>query len=201
MIEPRPASATEAVARALRLLADPTNARTGYHLGTGGYRPYVVNGKTIDLPWTQNGDVTGCDCAGLICWAYKLSRHRPGFNAGPWSTVSDDVNTDSMIEDADHARDLFAPTDGAPQPGDVLVYHTITLPDHPGMRWIGHVALVVGTDRLGTVVDYSMLDVVQARGPNGRMPAAIASDGSIWSHHDLMWPRPEWRSRLLRVVP
>jgi len=42
---------------------------------------------------------------------------------------------------------------------------------------------------------------VQVRGPNGRIPAAIASDGGIWSHHDLMWPRPEWRSRLLRVVP
>src|SRR5580704_9857014 len=126
MLEPRPASATEAVARALKLLADPSNAKNGYQLGTGTYAPVITSAGLRDLPWTQTTDSTGlvcvgCDCAGLICFAYKLPRHRPGFNVGSWSTVADDLNCDSMIQDSEHEKDCFVPVGGAPQAGDVLV--------------------------------------------------------------------------------
>jgi hypothetical protein len=69
-------SAADAVGRAGRLVS----SRTGqYVLGTGDYRPTT----TSDTPWTVNAGLTGSDCAGFaICWAWKLVRHRPGFNKG-----------------------------------------------------------------------------------------------------------------------
>jgi hypothetical protein len=41
---------------------------------------------------------------------------------------------------------------------------------------------------------------VQCRGPNGKRPGIVATDGSIWDHHDALWPKPEHRSVLLRMV-
>ena len=192
---PRPCSAAEAVQRAQALLLDPSNATHGYQLGSGG---------DGDLPWTTapNG-VSGSDCAGFaISWCYQLPRHRLGFNVGAWSTVADDINVDSAIQDAEHDGDLFASvTDGA-QPGDLLVYPTITLPEHPGMRWIGHVCIVEMVPDAWSLADgWTPLTVIQCKGPNGRMPAVQRTDGGIWTRHDAMWPKDEHRSRLLRVVP
>lgn len=200
MIEPRPCSATEAVERAKRMI----NNGGQYELGTGDYRPRFV-GQLIDLPWTENGGPVGSDCAGFaMCWAYKIQRHRPGYNHGAWSSVSDDINCNSGIEDADHARDLFVRVTGAPVAGDLLVYPTIRLPGHP-MPWIGHVAIVIGTTRADAfdpaAPQYRLLDVAQCAGPNGRSPAVIGTDGSIWDHHDRDWPKPEHRTVILRAVP
>lgn len=49
--------------------------------------------------------------------------------------------------------------------------------------------------------DYSLLDVVQMCGPNGHHPGIVASDGTIWRHHDAQWPKPEHRTVMLRVKP
>jgi Putative peptidoglycan binding domain/CHAP domain len=198
---PRPCTATEAVARALSLVG-----RGGqYQLGTGDYHPARA-GTPDDLPWAPAvSGAPGSDCAGFaLSWCYKLPRHRPGLNVGPWATVSDDINCNSAIEDADHAQDLFVRATGAVQPGDLLTYPTITLPNHP-KPWIGHVAIVTGVGRAAAFdlanPDYSLLDVAQCCGPNGRAPAVIASDGSIWNQHDHQWPLPAHRTVVLRAKP
>ena len=81
-----------------------------YILGTGNYRPSQdADGNAVDLPFTQRESAgpAGCDCAGFaVCWCYKVVRHQPGFNAGAWATVSDDINVDSVIEDARHDQAL-----------------------------------------------------------------------------------------------
>lgn len=198
---PRPCTAASAVARARELLSAPAlgNATHSYQLGTGDFAPHDP-----DVPWTSSrGGPLGSDCAGLIVWAYELPRHRPGFNTGAWATVSDDLNSNSMIEDADHAQDLFRRV-SLPQPGDVLAYPTIRLPGKQA-PWIGHVALVVGTDRAGNwdpnAPQYHLLDIVQVCGPNGRTPAAIATDGAVFDRHSVIWPKPEHRTVMLRIVP
>lgn len=182
----RPRSAAEAVAIARDLVGQMT-----YWLGTG---------DCDTANWGRS------DCAGFaICRCYGLRRHRPGFNVGPWASVSDDLNCNSAIEDADHARELFEHvTSGPPQLGDLLCYPTFHLPGHP-KPWIGHVAIVVGLERLlewdWARPTWSYLDVVQCAGPNGRTPGVIATTASHWDDHDRTWPKPEHRSSLIRVLP
>jgi hypothetical protein len=198
MIEPRPVGPLEAVTRARQLLAAASNAATGYYLGTGNYHPVMVGGKWIDVPWTQTTDESGAvhigsDCAGFaLSWCYKLSRHRDGYNRGRWATVSDDINSNSAIEDADHDQDLFRRV-AAPEPGDLLCYPTFRLDGHP-RPWIGHVAIVLGTDRAGNwdpaAPQYHLLDIAQCCGGNDRKPAAIATDGSVFDKHDHDWNNP-----------
>lgn len=202
--EPRPCSAAEAVQRALSI----ANQGGEYQLGTGDYRPSVVNGLLIDRPWTARDNHVGSDCAGFaISWCYKLQRHRPGYNAGPWASVADDLNCNSALEDAAHTADLFMFPVGMPKPGDLLCYPTIRVPGADGkpLTFIGHVGIVVGCSR-ATTWDaqrprYDQLDVAQCKGPNGRAPGVILTDGSIWSHHAEQWPRPEHTTRVLRAVP
>jgi hypothetical protein len=148
------------------------------------------------------------DCAGFaICRCYGLRRHRPGFNVGPWASVTDDLNCNSAIEDADHARELFTRvTSGPPQLGDLLTYPTFSLLVGGEHRtWIGHVAIVTGVSRLlewdWTRPTWAGLDVVQCRGPNGARPGIVGTTAAHWDGHDLTWPKPEHRSVLLRVVP
>ena len=144
----------------------------------------------------------GSDCAGFaISWCYKLVRHRQGYNTGPWASVSDDLNSNSVIEDAAHDQELFRQV-AAPQAGDLIAYPTIRLPNLPNI-WVGHVAIVVDTDRAGawnpSSPQYHLLDIVQCCGPNGRTPAAILTDGSVFDKHSEIWEK--WPSVLLRAVP
>lgn len=217
--DPRPASGAEAVLRALRLLRAPDNAQNGYQLGGGNYHPVTLSGHLVDVPWTQVVDRSGavhvgCDCAGLICWAYKLPRHRPGFNRGGKFDVDDDLNTSSMLGDAFGERDCWTLVTDSPRPGDVILYPSFSLYDPSGhvlvhdgvpLRWIGHCAIVIDTSRVippwsHVAPRWDELDVIQVRGPNGRTPAAIRTDGSLFAHHDLVWPRTENRSWLIRAL-
>jgi len=213
-MEPRPASAAEAVARARQLLGSPGNQANGYLLGGGDYRPMMVSGRLVDVPWTNNGVASGCDCSGFaMSWCYKLPRHRAGFNRGAWATVADDVNPNSGIEDSVHGQDLFRRV-VAPEPGDLVCYPTFRLHGYP-QPWIGHVAIVVGVDRASSwdiaAPQWHLLDVIQVRGPNGRRPAAIATDGSVFDQHDATWPHPmhlvgvegeaSVKTVMLRVIP
>ncbi len=166
-----------------------------YVLGTGDYL-----GESLP-PWTYRGTLLGSDCAGFaMCWAYKLPRHRKGYNVGSWSTVSDDINCNSGIEDAQHARDLFELVVGSPQPGDLLTYPTFTV---SYKRFIGHVGIVVGVSRAlewdPAMPQYDLLDIAQCKGPNERKPAVVATDGSVWAHHDTLWPKPQHRTVVLRA--
>ncbi len=183
---PRPCSPIAAVTVARSLVG------TGvYELGTGDYNTPVGGAS---------------DCAGFaICRCYGLPRHRPGYNVGDWASVSDDLNCNSAIEDADHARELFVRVkSGPPQPGDLLAYPTFYLGGH-SKPWIGHVAILEDVSRLlewdWARPTWGMLDVVQCCGPNGRSPGILATDASHWADHDRIWPRPEHRSVLLRAVP
>jgi len=192
MTAPRPCSPVLACSRSRRMVGQPYP----YVLGTGDYKPT----PTSDTPWTQRDGMLGSDCAGFaISWCYELPRHRPGFNVGPWASVSDDINCNSAIEDAEHARDLFELVTGAPQNGDLLTYPTIRLPGHP-TPFIGHVCIVIDANgwKPGS---WASLVVAHCHGPNGRSPAVTIGDGAIWDRHDEVWPKPEHRSRLLRVKP
>lgn len=185
----RPCSPTAAVTVARSLVG------TGvYELGTGDW----------DTPVGAPSD-----CAGFaICRCYGLRRHRPGFNRGVWSSVEDDLNCNSAIEDADHNRELFVRGD-RPELGDLIAYPTIRLPGSGAGPWIGHIAIVVGVDRARNIdmtrPDWSLLDVVQCCGPsptrpNG-IPGIIASNGAHWNDHDRTWPKLKHRTALLRLVP
>ncbi len=115
-----------------------------YILGTGNYRPSQdADGNAVDLPFTQREGAgpAGCDCAGFaVCWCYKIVRHQPGFNAGAWATVSDDINVDSVIEDARHDQALGTVIT-TPVEGAWLLYPTIRDPRNP-QPFIGHVAII-----------------------------------------------------------
>lgn len=186
-----------------------------YVLGTGDYKPRIVAGKLIDTPWTERLGIKGSDCAGFaLCWCYKLRRHRPGYASGRvpreyWdqSDVDDDINCNSAIEDALTTRELFEIVDrGPPLAGDLLVYPSLrlTLNDGSVFRNIGHVGIVVSTARVGAdwtwlEPDYHLLDVAQCKGPNGRAPAVVLTDGSVWDRHDQIWPKKAHRTLVLRA--
>jgi len=200
---PRPCSAAEAVTRALSLVG-----RGGcYVLGTGDWIGPPSKSQTVapillgaDLPWTYRDGKLGSDCAGFaISWCYQLKRHRPGYNRGSWATVSDDLNCNSAIEDAEHGRELFELVTGPIQPGDLLCYPTF----RAGVllrRFIGHVGIVTGVARWDGRL--ASLDVAQCCGPNGRSPAVLATDGSVWDRHDAKWPAHQKRqTRVLRAIP
>jgi hypothetical protein len=182
---PRPHyTAAAAVAQARALVG-----RGVYQLGTGDH--------------TSKGD-SPRDCFGFAyCELFGVKRHRPGFNRGPWATVSDDLNCNSAIEDAEHARELFEIA-SRPAPGVLLAYPTIRLKGHPH-PFIGHIGIVVGVTRClewdAANPDYSLLDLVDCHGPNGRRPGITAVTGAAWDLHDDRWPKPEHRTRMLRVLP
>ena len=172
-----------------------------YILGTGDYL-----GDNLP-PWTKYYKKTspwygkpGSDCAGFaICWAWKLRRHRPGFNVGSWATVSDDINCNSALEDGLHKQELFVtlPEGACVQPGDLLVYPTIYLPKVKN-PFIGHVGLVEVVPIGFKYGDWSALSIIQCHGPNGRGPAVRRTDGTVWEEHDDKWGKLEHRSRVVR---
>jgi len=197
-----PCSAQDAVDRANQI----ANRGGRYVDGSGDYRPT----DDTDLPWTPIAHGVGSDCAGFaLCWAYCLTRHRPGYNHGPWASVSDDINCNSALEDAAHARELFRflTEDEQPAPGDLLCYPSFTIKDSDGAPhpYIGHVGIIIGTGRIkdwkSGWANYEQLDVAQCRGPDGRAPGVILTDGSVWSHHDSIWPKPAHRTQVLRAQP
>lgn len=193
---PRPgATALEAVARCLALV----DRRDGqYVLGTGNWNP------DTDVPWTTRDGLLGGDCVTVFCHGFKVKRRRPGYNRGPWATISDDINCNSLIEDADHPdeNDLTERI-LRPEIGALLTFPSVY---KNGRRIsIGHIEIVVGIDRClewdVTAPDYSLLDVVAIRGPNGRKPAAVRGTGAAFNRHDKLWPKPAHRTCMLRVRP
>jgi hypothetical protein len=177
-----------------------------YTLGGGDY--YAGLGGA-DVTWDSGG---GSDCAGFaICFSWRLIRHRPGFNTGAWATVSDDINVDSAIQDADHARELFEPWDalhGPVLPGDLVVYPTIRIPasapPHNKLTFMGHVGLVyeVPVNWVPGPPEnnrFQELTVLQCHGPNGFAPAVVKTDGYYWAQHAKTWPLPQHTSRIIRV--
>jgi hypothetical protein len=167
-----------------------------YHLGTGD----------CDTPVGGNSDCFGF----AFCRCYNVRRHRPGFNRGAWSTVEDDLNCNSAIEDAEHKQELFQLVKNISdvQPGDLLAYPTFWVRgvapkmsmSSPLHQFIGHIAIVQYQKAQNAVpAHFSDLMVAQCCGPNGRKPGILSTDGSHWDQHDHTWPKPEHRTRILRV--
>lgn len=180
-------SAEKAVEIALSLV------NTGvYKLGTG------------DNDTPKGGE---SDCAGFaINRCYNLRRHRPGFNVGPWASVSDDLNCNSAIEDAHHKQELFVPVplSDVPRLGDLLTYPTFRIKNALGATvgpFIGHIAIVVAVPAEWSwgASKWADLTVVQCCGPDGRRPGIVKSSAMHWDAHDKTWPKPEHRSQLIRV--
>lgn len=129
------------------------------------------------------------DCAGFaICWAWKLRRGRRGFNVGPWATVSNDINSDSFLEDAEHKQELSSVVK-TPRVGDLLIYPSYR---KSGKRLlIGHVGIVesVPPEWDSNNPQYELLTILQACGPNYRKPAVLKTNGYTWTKHDRLWSK------------
>ena len=164
--------------------------------------PYMLGTGDAHGPTSRDG-VIGFDCAGAaICYAHQLKRHRPGFNRGKWATVSDDINCNSMIEDAEHKQELFVPVDESDvRPGDLIAYPTIYVRRvlRPTLKFIGHVQMVAGVPVGWTKADgYSALQVVHCHGPNRRIPGVTISVGAACDMHDERWGKPQHQTRIVR---
>jgi hypothetical protein len=177
-------TAAEAVQRGYAIFAAQ---RGQYGLGSGDYHPashWTPAMANADVPWTRSPDAhhrgPASDCAGFaICYAWKLKRHRPGFNNGAWASVSDDINVNSAIEDGDHKRELFDSLDGqAPlKPGDLICY--VPNDFKAGDKW-------------------ARLTILQCCGPDGRTPAVLKTDAHHWDDHDKIWPKAIHRTVIVR---
>lgn len=143
---------------------------------------------------------------------YGLPGHRPGFNRG-WhsdanfpdgASVVDDLNSNSAIEDAFHAAELFELVEDAPREGDILAYPTIHL---KGITkpWVGHAAIVTGVSRVShwnpDLPVFGVLDMIECTGPDGHRRAIAKNTGAKFDAWCVTWPKPQHRSRLLRVKP
>ena len=155
------------------------------------------------------------DCTSFCMrYCYGIAGHRPGYNRGwgvDWctgqtATVEDDLNSNSAIEDALHARDLFEVVMGPPLPGDIMAYPTIRIPGQTAGPWIGHAAICVDVSRARHNWDphrpaFGLLDMVECHGPNGLTPAIRRTTGAVFDRHSVTWPKAYHRSWLLRVRP
>lgn len=195
IIQPRPCHPLEAASRMLAMVG----LDYPYELGTGNYHLAGVRG-----PW---------DCAGAICEAYKLTRHRPGFARGAlplnwdrFADVTDDINTNSMIKDALVGRDIFHfVPDGEPlEQGDVIAYPTIRIKDAEDGHvhvFIGHVQMALDPNGARAGGPYGRVKVAHSHGPNGRRPAVTIGFADVMDKHNHVWPKVHHKAWALRVVP
>lgn len=175
----------EAVQRALSLVGQGV-----YRLGAGDWRPHAP-----DAPWRSD---EACDCVGLVAWAYRWRRKRPGYNRGAWSSVVDWLNTDSMIEQAEHDHpDRLVEIATTPAVGDLIAWPSIRA--HGKRARIGHIGIIVAVPSVWRQ-RYGELDVVQCQ--SRRRPAVQRTTGSAWTRRDRYRGLIDeaWRTRVLRVV-
>jgi hypothetical protein len=193
-VNPHPKyTASEAVDRARRLV------------GAGTYKLGALDSDADRLVF---------DCTSFCMrYAYGIEGHRPGYNRGwgvDWCTgatptVIDDVNSNSAIEDAFHAMDLFRLVAGQPSIGDIIAAPTIRLPASGAGPWIGHAMIVVGTSRARGQWDpchpkWDLLDTLECHGPDGTHPAIRTNTGVWFDERAATWPKPQHRPWLLRVI-
>lgn len=167
--------------------------KTGmYWLGTGNYG--------VD-PWTPNPeDKPASDCAGFaISWCWKLRRHRPGFNKGGWATVEDDLNVNSIMEDAVHRTELAVPLAvyELPKPGDLLCYPSFIVRG-VGQK-IGHVAIIEHVPDTYVHENWRQLHIIHCHGPARHTPAVERASGYLFEQHDNTWPTEARRTKVIRM--
>lgn len=181
----------EAIARAHELLGKGWP----YVLGTGNHR-----GPTRTKRRDGTLSALGFDCWGFAgSWAYDQPRHEPGFNKGPWATVSDDRNCDSSIEEAEHVGKAYRVID-RPEGGCLLVMPSIR--DATGKRIrIGHVwlAVIVPDEWDPARPEYDAITTLQCQSrlnPAIRIGPGPRGDGRAYKGRT----SDAWRIRMLRVL-
>jgi hypothetical protein len=169
-----------------------------YVLGGGDYHD-----AAHDVPYTSlHGFDDACDCWGIVAFAKEQKRHQPGFNRGAWSSVADDVNWDSAIEDAEHAQTKFALVTDAPQEGDLVGYPSIR--DGRLRLRIGHGGIISGVSRVRSwnwsLPAFDQLDVIQCQSTCA--PAIKETTGALWLFKDTFRGKQDraWRTRVLRPL-
>jgi hypothetical protein len=174
-----------------------------YILGTGN-RSGATRLRKADGSMT----VPGFDCWGFAdAFCYDHPRTDPGFNKGPWATVSDARNCDSAIEEAEHLGKVYRVVK-RPSLGCLFVMPSIRDPedkDGDGNRTerlrIGHVWLCVGVpaewdeDR----PQFSLCETIQCQAsthPAIKRGPGPKSDATLF--RGLV--DPAWRIRILEVI-
>ncbi len=169
-----------------------------YVLGTGTYDPLDPS-----KPWTFRDGMWGSDCAGAaIAFAYRLKRHRPGFNNQPKATVSDDLNVDSVLEDSDPIRgglQELGELTTIPEPGILLITPTIRLPER-NFVMMGHVRLIIDATKWNPRAPrWADVTYLECHGPNGHKPGVTRNNGASVDQHDAIWPKWNHRAATVRV--
>jgi hypothetical protein len=195
-----PCSLEEAVARMLELEA----SRLGcYSWGAGGYHP--ANPKQLGMTLGEDTALgLGWDCAGAVVHALRLTRHRPGFNRQMHASITDDLNVDSLLEDADPdrgGRGELGQLVTTPAPGILLLTPTIKIPekhfDEPG-----HVRLILDASGWNPAAPrWADVIYLECRGPNGRRPGVVRDHGASVDKHDADWPHDFTRADGTLVRP
>jgi hypothetical protein len=174
-----------------RMLALEASGKGCYSWGAGHYDP--AHPELLGMTLGKNQALgLGWDCAGAaICYAFMLKRERPGFNRQAWATITDDLNVDSVLEDADPdrgGRGELGELAFVPQPGILLITPTIKIPekdfDEPG-----HVRFILDASKWNPLRP-RWADVVylECRGGNGRRPGVVRDTGESVDEHDAKWP-------------
>lgn len=168
--------------------------RGRYLIGAGGYAPDEPSPESI-----VRGR-RGCDYAGFLAWCLGYSRHQRGFTSS-----SDWINADSMIEEAETRASWFRPL-AEPEPGAILTYCSISL-ERDGQRdRVGHAALIVERPFRWTSNDaaWAAMRIIQcAPSIQRRHRYAIAeTHASAWAHRASFRgaTHPHWRARFLRYL-
>ncbi|HEY1814921.1 MAG TPA: hypothetical protein VGG74_21385 [Kofleriaceae bacterium] len=181
-----PCSLELAVQRMLELEA----SRKGcYSWGAGHWD--ATHPEQLGMTVGDNG-LLGWDCAGAaISYAFMLNRHRPGFNAQPHATITDDLNVDSVIEDADPARGgrlELGELVTIPAPGVLILTPTVRI---PAKNFVdpGHVRMVLDATKWNPAAPrYADLVYLECRGPSGRSPGVVRNTGESVDQWDAVWP-------------
>ncbi|MBA3841159.1 MAG: hypothetical protein H0X39_00810 [Actinobacteria bacterium] len=188
-----PCSAEEAVTRMLSVEGNGGQ----YLLGTGTYDP-----RHPGVPWTFRDGKWGSDCAGAICFAYRIRRSRCGFNDQSQATVCDDLNVDSLLEDADPRRGghlELGELATIPAPGILLITPTIRIPEKQ-FYMMGHVRLIIDATKWNPAAP-KWADVIylECHGPNGHRPGVTRNHGASVDQHDAVWPKWNHRAAMVRI--
>jgi hypothetical protein len=191
-----PCSPEQAVQRMLDL---ETSRKGCYVWGAGHFDP----DHPEMLGMTTVKGMTGWDCAGAaVSHAFELFRHRPGFNAQPQATVSDDLNVDSILEDADPRRGgllELGELATIPAPGILLLTPTIRI---PAKNFVdpGHVRLIIDATKWDpSASKWADVTYLECCGGPGRAPGVIRNTGESVDKWDSVWPKWNMCAAMVRI--
>jgi hypothetical protein len=193
----RPTTPAEAASRARSMIGFKVplhaNAPAGIVPMRIAYRIDGGNGGTDPLAphcasWSYGWRVPTSDCVGLACWAIGTSRFHKEF-----TEYGGDMNTDSMILDADGKRSFYTDAD-RPRVGGLCVTPSIFTKGRP--RRPGHVGVIVKvpTEWDPKAPQWDLVHVVHCHGPQSAVHMPAISLGDAW-----LWMRKP-KSRLLYYV-